>query len=158
MNTGAIASRYAKALLKYVQETGRGEQVCAQARALLSDPDSAPQPLEPDLVRFIDLLARNGRMEHVKLILRSFVKMYLESVGARIAYLTTVTPAPDIQARLHDMLEEQTGGRVILETRVDPGLIGGFVLEIDDRMMDASVRSRIDRIRRQFVISNNRLV
>ena len=158
MNTGVVARRYAKALLKYVRETGRGEQVCAQVRALLDDPAAAPRPLEPDLVRFVDLVARNGRMDQVKMILRLFVRMYLESAGIMLAHLTMVAPSPEIETRLHDMLEKQMACRIILETRVDPELIGGVVLEIDDRMLDASVRSRIEAVRRQFIEKNTRLV
>ena len=56
MNTGAIATRYARALLRYVLETGNGEKVCAQVRALLADPAHAPSPLEPELQRIAALL------------------------------------------------------------------------------------------------------
>lgn len=158
MNTGVVARRYAKALLMYVQHTGRGEQVCTQVRILLNDPAAAPDPLEPDLVRFLELLSGKGRMELVKPVFRSFVSMYLESVGIRLAHLTLVRPAPGIEQRLKDMLEHQLDCKVLLDTRIDESLIGGFVLEIDDRMLDASVRSQIEKIRRQFIISTNRLV
>lgn len=159
MNTGVITSRYAKALLRYVQETGRGEQVCTQVQALLNDPESiSSMTLEPEIQKFISLLVEKGRMEHVRQIFRTFVRMYYESIGTRVARLTTVKPAPEIERKLHDLLEEQVGGRVILETSTDAGLIGGFVLEIDDKMLDASVRSRIEAVRRQFIISTNRIV
>lgn len=159
MNTGVITSRYAKALLRYVQETGRGEQVCEQVRAMLDDPDSiSGKALEPELEKFISLLVEQGRMEYVRQILRTFVIMYYKSVGTCLAHLTTVKPAPEIEQKLLDVLEKQAGSKVVLETSVDAGLIGGFILEIDDKMLDASVRSRIEAIRRQFVISTNRIV
>lgn len=159
MNTGVITSRYARAFLRYVQETGRGEQVCAQVQAFLSDPESVSgTSLEPELEKFISLLVEQGRMEYVRQILRTFVGMYYKSVGTCVAHLTTVKPAPEIERKLHDVLERQVGGKVVLETSVDAGLIGGFILEIDDKMLDASVRSRIEAIRRQFVISTNRIV
>lgn len=157
MNTGAVSSRYAKALLKYVQETGRGEQVCAQVRTLLSSPDSAGT-LEPELQKFTELLVKNGRMEDVRLIFTTFVRMYYESTGTLLAHLTTTIPAPEVALKLHDLLEKQTGGRVIMDTEVDPSLIGGFVLEVGDYMLDGSVRHQIEAIRRQFVTQNNRLV
>ena len=55
-------------------------------------------------------------------------------------------------------LEKQLGCEVLLETSVDPDLVGGFTLEVGDYLLDASVRRQIETIRRQFVISNNRIV
>ena len=158
MNTGIVASRYAKALLKYTQETGRGEQVCAQVQALLRDPSAAAQPLEPEIQKFISLLISNDRLEYVRLAFKDFVRMYYESQGILLAHLTTVKPAPGTEQSLHALLEERTGRKVVLETSVDAGLIGGFVIEMDDHILDASVRSQIEAIRRQFIISNNRIV
>ena len=71
MNTGIIASRYAAALLRYTQETGGGERVCAQVRRLLDHPDQDPGPLEPELERFIQLLVSNGRLEDVRFMRRA---------------------------------------------------------------------------------------
>ena len=158
MNTGAISSRYAKALLKYVQQTGRGEQVCAQVHELLRNPDLKGAELEPELQRFVALLSRNGRLEDVRLILRSFERMYCESVGILQMQLVTVVPSPETEARLKALLDEQTGLKVWLESSLDPDLIGGFTLQVGDYMLDASVRRQIDDIRRQFVIQNNRIV
>lgn len=158
MNTGVITSRYAKALLRYTQETGHGEQVCAQVQALLASPDKAPDVLEPDLERFIALLVERGRMEYVRQIFQTFVRMYYKAENIRVAHLTTAIPAPELEQKLLSMLEKQTGSKVILDTTVDPALIGGFVVEVDDYMMDASVRRQLETIRRQFIISNNRIV
>lgn len=158
MNTGIISSRYARALLKFVNETGRGEQVCAQVQALLGNPDSPPDPLEPDLEKFIALLVRNSRMDLVRFIFTTFVRMYRESAGIVTAHLTTVIPAPQVEEKLHSLLESRTGCRVILDSSVDPSLIGGFTLEVGDYMLDASVSRQIETIRRQFEMNNSRLV
>jgi ATP synthase, F1 delta subunit len=158
MNTGIIASRYAAALLRYTQETGGGERVCAQVRRLLDHPDQDPGPLEPELERFIQLLVSNGRLEDVRFILHDFIEMYYRSLGVRVARLTTVVASKELEQKLHAMLEKQLGCEVVIETRVDPALIGGFTLEVGDYLLDASVRRQIDTIRRQFVIQNNRIV
>ena len=76
MNTGVISRRYATALLKYVTESGHGEQVYAQVKALLNDPDTAPKPLCEDLQKFSALLVQNGRMPLVKLVFSSFLQQY----------------------------------------------------------------------------------
>ncbi len=142
----------------YTEENGSGERVCAQVREMLKSPDSVPARLEPELERFVALLLRNGRMGDVRFILRSFVSMYYRSKGVRIASLVTSVPAPGLEEKLHPLLERDFGCKVIFETSVDPSLIGGFVVTVDDRLLDASVRSQLETIRRQFIIQNNRIV
>ncbi|MBO4264288.1 MAG: F0F1 ATP synthase subunit delta [Bacteroidales bacterium] len=154
MNTGLIAERYAKALLAYVARTGRGQEVFTQALALLREPKAFREPLEEDLAALVQLLRKRGRLEYAKLILLFFTRMYARAEGIRLARLTTVVPAPGLEARLRAEL----GGNVLIESRIDPALTGGFILEVDDRMLDASVASRLDRIRRQYVMDNKRTV
>ena len=158
MNTGIISSRYATALLRYTQETGGGERVCAQVRRLLEHPEERPAALEPELERFVRLLVKNGRLGEVRFIFRSFIAMYYRSRGIRVARLTTAVPAQELEQKLRSMLERQLGCEVLLESDVDPDLLGGFTLEVGDYLLDASVRRQIETIRRQFVISNNRIV
>ena len=158
MNTGIISSRYATALLRYTQETGGGERVCAQVRRLLDHPEQDPGPLEPELERLIRLLVQNGRMEDVRLILRSFLTKYYQSLGVKVAVLTTVVASEELEYKMRAMLEKQFGCEVLVESRVDPALVGGFTLEVGDYLLDASVRRQIETIRRQFVIQNNRIV
>ncbi|MCQ2156975.1 MAG: F0F1 ATP synthase subunit delta [Bacteroidales bacterium] len=158
MNSGVISSRYANAFLRLTQESGRGEQVCEQVRTLLRDPESMPEKMEPDLEKLILLLRRNGREDHLKFILRSFVDRYYDSVNARLAHLTTAVPSPGLGEKLCGLVAENSGLRVVLETSVDPDIIGGFVFEIDDYILDASVRSSIEKIRRELIEKNNRIV
>ena len=68
MNTGIIATRYATALLRYTEETGGGERVCAQVRRLLEHPEERPAALEPELERFVRLLVKNGRLGEVRFV------------------------------------------------------------------------------------------
>ena len=158
MNTGIIASRYATALLRYTQETGGGERVCAQVRRLLAHPEQSPGPLEPELERLIRLVHKNGRLEDIKFILRSFIAMYYRSRGIQVARLTTAVPSQELERKLLALLEKQLGCEVLIDSLVDPALVGGFTLEVGDYLLDASIRRQIETIRRQFVISNNRIV
>lgn len=158
MNTGIISKRYAKALLAYVQETGNGERVSAQVRQLLGQGDMSGITLEPELQRFMELLVEKGRVEYVRGIFHTFLELYYDSIGVKRATLTVAVPAPGLEDRLRPLLEEQFGCKVEFDTIVDPGLVGGFVIEVGERQLDASVRHRLEIIRRQFIISNNRLV
>ena len=97
MTSRAITQRYATALLRLTQESGRGEQVCSQVRAMLRDSSSLPQDLEPDLVRFVQFLTSKGRQDYLRRIFRSFVDLYCESVGLRHVVLTTTVPAPALE-------------------------------------------------------------
>ena len=158
MNPGVISSRYAKALLKYVQETGNGDAVYAQVRQILDNPESSHGELEPELQKFVALLVENGRLEYVKLIFRTFMRMYDESRNRRIAHLTTAVPSPGLEERLKELLEKKLDGSLVFDTSVDPSIIGGFKLQIDDNLLDASVSRQIEELRRQLIESNNRLV
>ena len=158
MNSGVISRRYATALLKYVTESGHGEQVYAQVKALLSDPDSVPQPLSEDLQKFTALLVRNGRIELVKLIFSSFLRQYEAQAGIHVARLRTAVDSPALQEKLRAFVREKIGGTVEFTTEVDPGLIGGFVLEVDGCRMDASVARQLGDIRKQWMDKNKRIV
>ena len=48
-------------------------------------------------------------------------------------------------------LEQMTGGRIELEQEVDPSLLGGLVVRVGDRLIDGSVRGRLERLRNQLV-------
>ena len=158
MNTGIISTRYAKALLMFTEENGSGERVCEQVREILKDPDRMPERLEPDLERFVALVSKNGRMEDISFILRSFVGMFYRSKGVRVATLVSAVPSADLEDRLHGMLEEKFGCKIVFESSVDPSLVGGFLVVVDDYLLDASVRSQIETVRRQFITQNNRIV
>ena len=186
MDDGIIASRYAKALLKYVLETGNGERVCAQVqrleralsevpqlRMILDNPEDVTaaqkialfraalgeEEMAPELDRFLALVLEKGRIPLLRLMFRDFVSMYNRSRNILHAALTTAAPAPEaFLERLRGLLREKTGCEVTLETRTDPGLVGGFVLDLGDRRMDASLARALRDIRRKFEDYNRRIV
>lgn len=159
MNTGAISSRYAKALLAYVTETGRGEQLCREVSDLVfNEAGELPDKVSPELESFIALLRRNGRLDCLKMVLVTFVGMYYRQAGIKHARLYSVKPDKALEEKVRAMLAKQTGCRIELESFVDADLIGGFVLKVDDYIMDASVKHQIDALRREFNTDNSRIV
>ena len=189
MNTGIIASRYAAALLKLVEETGGGEVVVRQVETLgkalnvipelrraVDDPKAVAtdqkialfeavldEGLAPELRKFIGLVIDNGRISDVRLILRSFVSDYYNSKGIiRGKLVLSSEPSPEayneLVSKLERLVGERTGKKLLLATEVDESLIGGFVLEVEDQLLDASVSHQLDMIRRQFVERNRRIV
>ena len=158
MNTGIISSRYATALLRLVDETGNGEAVYEQVSRILADPDSIPAELEPELAKLVTLLVRNNRMEHARFILHRFIELYDKSRGRRHVTLRTAVPAPEMESKIEQMLKERLGGEILLDSEVDPSLIGGFVLTVDDKRLDASVSTQLKEIRRELSDKNKRIV
>ncbi len=185
MDDGIIASRYADALLKYVLETGCGDRVLSQAtrleEAIARVPDLAavletPEEIsdeakisllvtalggsmEPALDRFIRLVFENRRIPLLRLMLRDFVLRYRRRQGVVKGRLRVVSEPPAaLLNRLRSLVREKTGYDVEIETVLDPSLIGGFVFDIDDWLLDASVIRQLDLIRSQFVDNNRRIV
>ena len=158
MNTGVISSRYARALLRLTTESGSAAAVYAQVRAMLDNPDAIPSSLEPDLQKFVGLLVQNHREQYLKFIFNSFVNLYLRENHMKLATLTTVVPNPGLEQKIRTLVSERTGYGLDLNVKTDPSLIGGFRLVVDDLLLDASVSSQLERLRRQFIEKTSRIV
>ena len=185
MNDSIIRTRYADALVKYVRETGNGKFVCKQAERLarvlgdvpdlsrmIAAKDVVPaakkrellhaalgEPMAPELDRFIDILLENGRIGSLRMILLDFGERYRRSLGIRRARLKVAVPPPDeLLERLRAIVKERTGDEAVIEVVVDPDLIGGFVFDIDDAIIDKSVARKLELIRLQFIEKNRRIV
>ena len=185
MNDSIIRTRYADALVKYVRETGNGDSVCAQAerlaRVLGEVPDlsrmmaakdvvsdakkrellqtALGEPMVPEMDRFLDLLIANGRIGALRMILLDFMDQYHRSLGFRKARLKVAVPPPeDLLTRLKALVKERTGDEAVIEVEVDPDLIGGFIFDIDDAIIDKSVARKLELIRLQFIEKNRRIV
>ena len=186
MNRSIVITRYALALVKYCRETGQGEVVCSEAEALekalhtvpelrrmVTAADDVVSPFDkkkllqtalgnrmsPELSRFLTLLNKNGRMDLVEDILRDFVTIYRRGIGIRKAHLVTATePSERLLRRLKALVKQKTGDDVIIEVEVDPSIIGGFVFDIDEYLLDASIKHQLDQIRQQFIEKNRRII
>lgn len=206
MNTGIIATRYATALLKLVDETGSGELVAAQVQVIEKALDEVPDfrravddpavaavqkislfeaalkdSMAQELHKFLELLIRNGRIGDVRLVLTTIVTEYYRSRHIKRARLVVADPVlldpeptpsdpvpvegslrqaqrPALESRLRELIGKETGCELLLETKVDPSLIGGFVFEVEDMILDASVSRQLDVIRHQFIEKNRRIV
>lgn len=101
-------------------------------------------------VRFLELLAERHRMPAIFRIRRE-----LDALWRRENRLlpVSVTSAVELDASLVEgigsRIEEQTGQRVDLSSRVDPNVLGGLVLQVGNMVLDASVRNRLERLRKQ---------
>jgi F-type H+-transporting ATPase subunit delta len=100
--------------------------------------------------RFLELLAERHRMPAVFRIRREFDRLYSEE---RKLLPVTITSAVELDKDtlkgIADKIEENTGRKVDLTTKVDPNVIGGLVMRVGNMVMDGSIRARLERLRKQ---------
>jgi F-type H+-transporting ATPase subunit delta len=114
--------------------------------ALLGDRVSRP------VRNLIQLMLRRGRIEQLPRVAAEFRRLDDERQGITHAIATSATAlTPDEVRALTARLEQSTGGRISLDTQVDPSLLGGLVVRVGDRMIDGSVRGRLERLRNQLI-------
>jgi len=113
--------------------------------ALIGEADDETHAL---LHRFLDLLIDKHRIEWFDEILSDFSRIEETSRGISRAHVTTAGPlAEALKDRLETVLGKLTGGRVFLEFTEDPAILGGIVISIEGKVIDASVKYRLDMMR-----------
>ena len=114
--------------------------------ALLKDIASGP------VQNLIQLLLRRGRIEQLGRVAAEFRRLDDRRQGITHATVTSAASlTSDEVAALQARLEQSTGGRVALDTQIDESLLGGLVVRIGDRLIDGSVRGRLERLRNQLI-------
>jgi F-type H+-transporting ATPase subunit delta len=113
--------------------------------------DSLERAVSPGVLNLISLLLRRGRIEQLPRVAAEFRRLDNARQGITAATATSATPlTPDEVRALTARLEAMTGGRIELELQVDPSLLGGLVVRMGDRLIDGSVRGRLERLRNQL--------
>jgi F-type H+-transporting ATPase subunit delta len=97
------------------------------------------------------LLVRRGRIEQLPRVVAEFVRLVERRAGITHATATSALPLTDLEEKaLTARLEQMTGGTVALTTDTDASLLGGLVVRVGDRLIDGSVRGRLERLRNQL--------
>jgi ATP synthase F1 delta subunit len=104
---------------------------------------------DQELLNFLELLIEKGRMQEVFRIRRQLDELWKQE-NRRID--VTVTSAVELDRavveKVGEEIERQTGQKVELASRVDGEIIGGIVLQVGNMVLDASIRSRLDKLRK----------
>ncbi len=104
---------------------------------------------EPELTNFLELLVEKGRMPEVFRIRRELDELWKQE-NKRID--VTVTSAVELDEavvrKIGTEVERQTGEQVELSSRVDDSILGGIVLQVGNMVLDASIRSRLEKLRK----------
>jgi F-type H+-transporting ATPase subunit delta len=97
------------------------------------------------------LLIRRGRFDLLPDIIREFRRLHRRREGIVEATVTTAAPLDQTAvAAIEARIVAMTGQRVELSVAIDPGLLGGLQIRVGDRLIDASVRGRLERLRTTF--------
>ncbi|MEZ5893935.1 MAG: F0F1 ATP synthase subunit delta [Parvularculaceae bacterium] len=169
-----VAGRYAAALFDLAREAGAIDAVenelktlsgmIAQSgdfQAFLKSPvyDRAEQSaavaaiaakagFSPLVANFVKLVAKNRRLFALEDIIRAFRALAADHRGEVSAEAATAAPMTGEQVKaLRLEIERMVGKAVNLETRVDPDLLGGLVVKIGSKMVDASLKTKLNRLK-----------
>ena len=108
-----------------------------------------------ELVRnFLRLAAEKGRIGEIEEIAREFDRLVAAHERRLTVELTTAYELSDAQAKeILGKIEQASGRKVEATRKVDPGIIGGIVLQAGSFLVDGSVRGRVNRLRQELVSS-----
>ncbi|HEX5466900.1 MAG TPA: F0F1 ATP synthase subunit delta [Candidatus Limnocylindrales bacterium] len=173
------ARRYAEAAFAVAGEAGdeaaygRWRQDLASAAATLADPQLSRSLANPAIPlearqRLLDetlgrglgeqprnllrLLLERGRIELLARVAEAFAALDDRRQGVSRALVTSAEPLTEDELRaIQARLGELSTGTTVLTTQTDPSLLGGVVVRIGDRLIDGSVRGRLERLRGRLI-------
>ena len=108
----------------------------------------APQlGIDPTTTNFLGVLARNGRKRELRPVVRAFRRLAADHRGETTADVITARPLKDDQIEaLKQQLRSRAGRDVTIDARVDPEILGGIVVKLGSQMIDASIRTKLNRL------------
>lgn len=170
---GGLATRYSVALFELADEKHALDAVSADLavlgrmiaesddlKTLISSPlmKRADQVKAIDAVakaaqlgelsrRFVGLVASNRRLYALPAIIKAFQKLLADKRGEMTAEVTAAHPLTDAQrATVSDAIKRVVGGKVSIDVKVDPSLLGGLIVRVGSRMIDSSVRTKLQKL------------
>ena len=176
MNDSRLAARYAKALFRLVKEQGRLEEVKQDLNRLMDLLQASPEftwllespviissekarivekmlssAIEPVTLDFLRLLIRHRREPNLASTCRMFRELYKADQGIMEANVESAVAAdPSFIGDLKKQMEKSSKRKIEMTTEINESLIGGFILTLEDQQLDASVLSKLNRIRQEL--------
>jgi ATP synthase F1 delta subunit len=164
---------YAEALFDVAKEKGKldaiGDELAQFADALDSDRElqvfffspyfssaekadglkRAVSGADAEFINFLELLIEKKRTPEIFRIRRQFEEMWKrENRRIDVTVTSAVELDPAVVAKIGEEIERQTGKKVELASRVDGEILGGVVLQVGNMVLDASIRSRLEKLRK----------
>ena len=177
MDNGRISVRYARALFQLAQEQHCEEAVydgltrfahnylmaISQFNEVLADPIVAQEekvklmemavgePMHDCLKQFIAFVAEQKREDKMFLIAMKFMEMYRAKHNILSTQVTTATELPEATYDKNKAVIKQTfDADAEIDVKIDPNLIGGFILDIENARMDASVAGQLNALKNKL--------
>ena len=178
MDNGLIPRRYAKALYKFALEHGSTDKVYEEMKEVIysfeKNPDlqktlanpyvknddkaallkaAAGDKVENDYLGFIKLLMEMHREDYALLIALAYRDLYRDANKISQVKITTAASLPESEmTKLREMVAKAFAGRKLeYKDDVDPEIIGGFIIDVDDTRMDASISNEIEQLRLNLI-------
>ena len=177
MSGSKAGIRYAKAVIQQAQETntvsamfedmqsvGATLENSKELRNVLQSPVIKSEDKKEALLAIfsnqsegthtlIKVLVENQRTSLLGDVANSFINLYNEERGVKVARVTTaVTLTDDLESKVLDKVKELTGStNVSLESTIDPSIIGGFVLRVGDLQYNASIANQLGNLKENLV-------
>ena len=180
MDNGLIPHRYAKALYKYAEETGKTKELYELTKQVIASFESNPslqKTLSNPFVstadkeklllsaagpeadsayeRFVKLILGHERADFAYAMMLAYRDIYRRVNHISRAVITTASKLDDsLMKQLRDIVENSFKGSTIeFSEFVNPDLIGGFVIDVDSVRMDASVSNELEQLRQTLLRS-----
>lgn len=175
MRISLIAERYAKALFELAVEKGQEDPIDSDARELasvcrenklfvliLKSPVVSIEKKEKILkeifekqlhemtMKFLLILVRKNREAYIPEIAERIIRQYKEYKQILPVVLTTAVPVSEaIRNRAISIMKKYTNWKIELVQKVNPEIVGGFILNWEDMQYDASIQYQIERMRKE---------
>ena len=131
-------------LLQMVRSPVIAGEFKARALTEIADTDG----FHPLSRNFLGTVAQNQRARELPAIVDAFAELMAEKRGAKIARVRSAAKLSAAQLKdLKAKLADELGGKVQLDTEVDPSLLGGFVVQVGSRLYDSSLRTQLDDLK-----------
>lgn len=177
MNYSKIAVRYAKAVFLLADEKNLLKEIASDMESLLTIEKEVPALLDlynnPVLsssekkkvvleifknafntisLNFLELIIDNRREAHISGVARNFLKRYKDHLGIKNAILTTAGGIDEAKREeIKQIVKATYNAEVELESKENPDLVGGFILQVDDMQFDASIATQLKNIKHELL-------
>ena len=99
----------------------------------------------------IQLLLKNKRLSLLPFVAKQYQNLYKKAQNVASAIVTTAVPlTDDLKEKVLNKIKQETGKEVSLQNIVDDSVIGGFILQIGDKQIDASISGKLNNLSRNF--------
>lgn len=171
-----VASRYSKSLIDLASEQKALDpikndieqfiQVCkanTQLQAVLRNPIISHdkkiailnslfgKSVHPVILSFFKIMINKGRGELLYPTAKEFINEYNYRKGIINATVVSAAPlSPENRKRIEEVVKKATNGQVVLDAKVNPDLIGGFVLKVGDKQFDTTISGALNKLKKEF--------